>query len=303
MLIDYTEAQLQALMDAIYQRYSYDFRDYSAPSQRRRLNHALGRLHCATLDELQRKVLKDAVAFGQLLQMLTVPVTEMFRDPAFFLALREQVVPVLKTYPSPKIWVAGCCTGEEALSLAIILHEEGMLERSLIYATDINPVVLDKARLGVYPLLNMHDYGANYTAAGGLGSLDEYYTVEHATARFDSRLLDRINFADHSLATDSVFAETQLICCRNVLIYFNKALQDRALGLFHESLCHRGFLGLGSKESTNFSAFATQFEQQPGPEKLYRKRAQFGAQRQETRHKPRQDAQRDEAIPGTSHDE
>lgn len=290
MLIDYTEAQLQALMDAIYQRYSYDFRDYSAASQRRRLNHALERLHCASLDELQRKVLKDAGVFGQLLQMLTVPVTQMFRDPAFFLALREQVVPVLKTYPSPKIWVAGCCTGEEALSLAIILHEEGLLERSLIYATDINPVVLDKARLGVYPLPNMHDYGANYTAAGGLGSLDEYYTVEHATARFDSRLLDRINFADHSLATDSVFAETQLICCRNVLIYFNKALQDRALGLFHESLCHRGFLGLGSKESTNFSAFAGEFEQQPGAEKLYRKRPQFGAQRQETRHKPRQDA-------------
>ena len=303
MLIDYTEAQLHALLDAIYQRYSYDFRDYSTPSQRRRLNHALGRLHCSSIEELQAKVLHDAGAFGQLLQMLTVPVTEMFRDPAFFLALREQVVPVLKTYPSPKIWVAGCCTGEEALSLAIILHEEGLLERSLIHATDINPVVLDKARLGVYPLMHMHDYGANYLAAGGLGNLEEYYTVEHATARFDSRLLDRINFADHSLATDSVFAETQLICCRNVLIYFNKTLQDRALGLFHESLCHRGFLGLGSKESTNFSAFATEFEQQPGAEKLYRKRAQFGAQRQVTRHQPRQHGQRDAAIPGNRHDE
>ena len=289
MSIDYTDAQLQALMDAIYQRYSYDFRDYSSPSQRRRLNHALGRLHCASLDELRLRVLKDAGAFGQLLQMLTVPVTQMFRDPEFFLALREQVVPVLKTYPSPKIWVAGCCTGEEALSLAIILHEEGMLERSLIYATDINPLVLDKARLGVYPLLNMEQYGANYTAAGGLGSLEEYYTVEHATARFDARLLDRINFADHSLATDSVFAETQLVCCRNVLIYFNKTLQDRALGLFHDSLCHRGFLGLGSKESTNFSAFASEFEQQPGPEKLYRKRSALSAQRSETRPKPRQD--------------
>ena len=291
MAIDYTDAQLQSLMDAIYQRYSYDFRDYSAPSQRRRLNHALDRLHCASLDELRQRVLKDAGAFGQLLQMLTVPVTQMFRDPEFFLALREQVVPVLKTYPSPKIWVAGCCTGEEALSLAIILHEEGMLERSLIYATDINPLVLDKARLGVYPLPHMEQYGANYTAAGGLGSLEEYYTVEHATARFDARLLDRINFADHSLATDSVFAETQLVCCRNVLIYFNKTLQDRALGLFHESLCHRGFLGLGSKESTNFSAFASEFEQQPGPEKLYRKRSALGAQRSETRPKPRQSEQ------------
>lgn len=292
MALDYTDAQLQALMDAIYQRYSYDFRDYSAPSQRRRLNHALDRLHCASVDELRQRVLKDAGAFGQLLQMLTVPVTQMFRDPEFFLALREQVVPVLKTYPSPKIWVAGCCTGEEALSLAIILHEEGMLERSLIYATDINPLVLDKARLGVYPLLNMEQYGANYAAAGGLGSLEEYYTVEHATVRFDARLLDRINFADHSLATDSVFAETQLVCCRNVLIYFNKTLQDRALGLFHESLCHRGFLGLGSKESTNFSAFAGEFEQQPGPEKLYRKRSALSAQRSETRPKPRQSDQK-----------
>ena len=271
MLVDYTEAQLQALMDAIYQRYSYDFRDYSAASQRRRLNHALERLHCGTLEELQRKVLKDAGVFGQLLQMLTVPVTEMFRDPAFFLALREQVVPVLKTYPSPKIWVAGCCTGEEALSLAIILHEEGLLERSLIYATDINPVVLDKARLGVYPLINMHDYGANYTAAGGLGSLDEYYTVEHATARFDSRLLDRINFADHSLATDSVFSETNLVCCRNVLIYFNRKLQERALGLFHESLCYRGFLGLGSKETIDFSAHASSFDPLVKAERIYRK--------------------------------
>lgn len=300
MSIDYTDAELQALMHAIYQRYSYDFRDYSAPSQRRRLNHALDRLHCASLFELQQRVLKDAGAFGQLLQMLTVPVTQMFRDPEFFRALREQVVPVLKTYPSPKIWVAGCCTGEEALSLAIILHEEGVLERSLIHATDINPLVLDKARLGVYPLLNMEQYGANYTDAGGLGSLDEYYTVEHATVRFDARLLDRINFADHSLATDSVFAETQLVCCRNVLIYFNKALQDRALGLFHESLCHRGFLGLGSKESTNFSSWAGDFEQQPGPEKLYRKKSAFTTQRTETRPKPRQ---RDQVIPGTTHDE
>ena len=300
MGIDYTDAELQALMHAIYQRYSYDFRDYSAPSQRRRLNHALERLHCSSLLELQQRVLKDAGAFGQLLQMLTVPVTQMFRDPEFFLALREQVVPVLKTYPSPKIWVAGCCTGEEALSLAIILHEEGMLERSLIYATDINPLVLDKARLGVYPLLNMEQYGANYASAGGLGRLDEYYTVEHATVRFDARLLDRINFADHSLATDSVFAETQLVCCRNVLIYFNKALQDRALGLFHESLCHRGFLGLGSKESTNFSSWAGDFEQQPGPEKLYRKKSAFTTQRTETRPKPRQ---RDQVIPGTTHDE
>ncbi len=269
----YTDTQLQALMEAIYQRYSYDFRDYTLPSQRRRLNHAIERFHCASLATLQQMVLDDPAAFGELLQILTVPVTQMFRDPAFFLALREHVVPVLKTYPSPTIWVAGCCTGEEAVSLAIVLHEEGLLERSRIYATDINPQALATAAAGVYPLHRLEEYAANYRAAGGLERLDAYYTVEHATARFDARLLARINFADHSLATDSVFVETQLICCRNVLIYFNKTLQERALALFHESLCHRGFLGLASKESVQFTRLANDFEPLAGPEKLYRKRA------------------------------
>ncbi|APA68422.1 MULTISPECIES: CheR family methyltransferase [unclassified Janthinobacterium] len=269
----HTDAQLQALMEAIYQRYSYDFRDYTLPSQRRRLNHALDRFQCADLPAMQQLVIEDPAAFGRLLQILTVPVTQMFRDPAFFLALREDVVPVLKTYPSPTIWVAGCCTGEEALSLAIVLHEEGLLERSRIYATDINPQALATAVRGTYPLHRMEEYGNNYREAGGLGQLAEYYTVEHATARFPRQLLDKINFADHSLATDSVFVETQLVLCRNVLIYFNKQLQDRALGLFHESLCHRGFLGLGSKESPHFTRFSTEFEPLPGVEKLYRKRA------------------------------
>ncbi|PHV17857.1 chemotaxis protein CheR [Janthinobacterium sp. BJB303] len=288
-----TDAQLQALMEAIYQRYSYDFRDYALASQRRRLHHALDRFQCADLPALQQLVLDSPAAFGELLQILTVPVTQMFRDPAFFRALREQVVPVLKTYPSPTIWVAGCCTGEEALSLAIVLHEEGLLERSRIYATDINPQALAAAARGVYPLHRMADYGANYAAAGGLDRLDAYYTVEHATARFDARLLDKINFADHSLATDSVFVETQLICCRNVLIYFNKTLQERALGLFHDSLCHRGYLGLGSKESAHFTRFAADFEPLPGPEKLYRKRApSLAASHYAGRH-----------MPGMKHDE
>ena len=273
MLTRSTDAQVRALMEAIYQHYSYDFRDYSPSSQRRRLHHALDRFHCADVAALQQLILGDPAAFVQLLQILTVPVTQMFRDPAFFLALREHVVPVLKTYPSPTIWVAGCCTGEEALSLAIVLHEEGLLERSRIYATDINPQALATAAGGVYPLHRLQEYADNYLAAGGLGQLAEYYSVEHATVRFQQRLLDKINFSDHSLATDSVFVETQLICCRNVLIYFNKTLQERALGLFHESLCHRGFLGLGSKESVQFTRFATDFEALPGLEKLYRKRA------------------------------
>lgn len=287
MSMRYTEAQLQALMEALYQRYSYDFRDYAAPSQRRRVNHALDRFQCDGVPALQQRVLDDPAAFGQLLQILTVPVTQMFRDPAFFRALREQVVPVLKTYPSPRIWVAGCCTGEEALSLAIVLHEEGLLARSLIHATDINPQALATAARGAYPLHRMDDGQHNYLAAGGRGHLADYYTAEHAVARFDPALLEKITIADHSLATDSVFAETQLICCRNVLIYFNKALQDRALGLFHESLCHRGFLGLGSKESPNFTRFSADFEPLPGleGEKLYRKRA-HAAQRGNARNAP-----------------
>ncbi|KAB8038188.1 CheR family methyltransferase [Janthinobacterium aquaticum] len=272
----YTDAQLAELMEAIYQRYSYDFRDYAPSSQRRRLSHALERFHCADVAALQQRVLDDPDLFEQLLQILTVPVTQMFRDPSFFLALRQQVLPVLKTYPSPRIWVAGCCTGEEALSLAILLKEEDMLARCTIDATDINPQALQKAARGVYGLHRMDAYGANYRAAGGQAQLSDYYTVEHETVRFDADLLERINFADHSLATDSVFAETQLVCCRNVLIYFNKELQDRALGLFHDSLSHRGFLGLGGKESLNFSSYAERYEPIAGQEKLYRKRAMLG---------------------------
>lgn len=271
-----THEELAALMEAIYQRYSYDFRDYALSSQRRRLNHALERFHCTDVAALQQRVLDDPELFEQLLQILTVPVTQMFRDPSFFLALRQQVLPVLKTYPSPRIWVAGCCTGEEALSLAILLKEEGMLSRCTIDATDINPQALQKAARGVYGLHRMDAYGNNYLAAGGLAQLSDYYTVEHETVRFDQDLLAQINFADHSLATDSVFAETQLVCCRNVLIYFNKELQERALGLFHESLSHRGFLGLGGKESLNFSSLAERYEAIAGQEKLYRKRAMLG---------------------------
>ncbi len=263
--------QMQALMEAIYEQYSYDFRDYSVASQWRRVRRAVESFHLDGIPALQELVQRDSAAFLQLLQMLTIPVTQMFRDPAFFAALREHVVPVLKTYPSPKIWVAGCSSGEEALSLAILLKEEGLLERSTIYATDINPQVLDKARTGVFALEKMALYASNYRQAGGLAALSDYYRVVHETVQFDAALSSNIIFADHSLATDSVFTETQLVCCRNVLIYFQRSLQDRALGLFRESLCHRGFLGLGSKESSNFSAHAASFEAL-GNEKLYRKR-------------------------------
>ncbi|HQS32285.1 MAG: chemotaxis protein CheR [Polaromonas sp. 39-63-203] len=268
---DDIDAQMRRLMEAIYRKYSYDFRDYTGASQKRRVAHALAQLNCPTIPALQAGVERDPTLFQQLLQYLTIPVSEMFRDPAFFLTLREQVLPVLQTYPSLKIWVAGCSTGEEAYSLAILLKEEGLLERSLIYATDINATSLDKARRGIFPLASVRTHTTNYQQAGGRRAFSDYYIAAYDGAIFDKTLAQNITFADHSLATDSVFSETQLVLCRNVLIYFNRTLQDRALGLFHESLSHRGFLGLGSKESIDFSAYANRFEPLVKAQRLFRK--------------------------------
>ncbi len=266
-----SESDLRELMEAIYLKYSYDFRDYSGASQKRRILQALAHFGCPTVPALQAAVLKDATLFTQLLQYLTIPVSEMFRDPAFFLALRQQVVPVLQTYASLKIWIAGCSTGEEVYSLAILLREEGLLERSLIYATDINPQSLDKARQGIFPLTSIQNHTINYQKAGGKRAFSDYYIAAYEAAVFDQSLRENVTFADHSLATDSVFSETQLVLCRNVLIYFNRPLQDRALGLFHDSLSHRGFLGLGSKESIEFSGYTRHFEVLNKPMRLFRK--------------------------------
>ncbi len=266
------EIELELLIEAIYQRYSYDFRDYARATLMRRVQQALAPLGCTGVSELQGRVLQSAQVFMALLQYLTVPVSEMFRDPAYFRALREHVLPMLRTYPSLKIWVAGCSTGEEVYSLAILLHEEGLLARSLLYATDINPRSLNKARRGVYPLNSMRQWTENYQQSGGLGSFSDYYTAAYGAALIDKALRERVTYADHSLATDSVFAETQLISCRNVLIYFNRPLQDRAIALFHESLGHRGFLGLGSRESLDFSPHGQHFETVARPERVFRKR-------------------------------
>jgi len=266
-----TDIELRMLVEAIYLKYSYDFRDYTGASQKRRVLHAMAEMGCATISQLQSKVLHEEAAFTQLLQFMTIPVTEMFRDPTYYAALREHVMPVLSTYPSLKIWVAGCSTGEEVLSMAILLKEEGLLERSIIYATDINPQALEKAKKGVYPLENMRAYTANYQAAGGKRAFSDYYTAAYNAALFDRTLTENVTFADHSLATDSVFAETQFISCRNVMIYFKKSLQERVFGLFHESLCHRGFLGLGSKESIDFSAYGPRFEPVVKRDRLFRK--------------------------------
>lgn len=247
-----TDIEIRLLIEAIYLKYSYDFRNYSGASIKRRILHALRQFDCLTVSALQERVLHDPGMFMQLLQYLTIPVSEMFRDPDHFLAVRNEVVPLLRTWPSIKVWIAGCSTGEEVYSMAILLREEGLLERTIIYATDINPHSLDRAKQGIYSMQSMREYEENYRLAGGRRDFAEYYTAAYGNAIMDSSLRDNVTFADHSLATDSVFSETQLVSCRNVLIYFNKDLQDRALGLFHESLCHRGFLVLGSKESVDF---------------------------------------------------
>lgn len=265
------DLELQLFIEAIYLKYDYDFRDYAVASLKRRVTAAMTRFGVSTLTQLQDRVIHDPRTFAPLLDFLTVQVSEMFRDPAYFLALRKQVIPFLRTYPSLKIWVAGCSTGEEAYSLAILLREEGLLERTLIYATDINEAALEKAQAGVYEVDRLSGFTENHRASGGKTSLSDYYTAAYGRALLDPSLRSRIVFSDHSLATDAVFAEVQFVSCRNVLIYFNRTLQDRALGLFHEALCHKGFLGLGSKESVRFSAHAKSFQEFVGPDRIYRR--------------------------------
>ncbi len=270
------DIERRLLFDAIYLKYHYDFRGYAEASVRRRVRTAMIRLDCATVSQLQDRVLHDPGAFADVLDVLTVPVSEMFRDPGYFRAVRERVVPVLRTYPSLKVWVAGCSTGEEAYSLAILLREEGLLERTIVYATDINPRTLQQAEAGVYDIDRLAGFSENYRRSGGRASLSDYYTARYGRAVLDRSLKRHIVFSDHSLATDSVFAEVQLVSCRNVLIYFKRELQDRAIGLFHEALCRRGFLGIGSKESLLWSAYAKAFDDVAGEDRIFQKRDEDG---------------------------
>ena len=266
------EIERRLLIEAIFLRYHYDFRQYATASLKRRVRAAMQRLGCDTISRLQDRVLHDDGAFADVLDLLTVPVSDMFRDPDYFRVLREMTVPVLRTYPSLKIWVAGCSTGEEAYSLAILLREEALLERAIIYATDINPRSLQQAADGVYDVERLAGFTENHRRSGARTSLSDYYTAAYGRAVLDASLKRHIVFSDHSLATDSVFAEVQLVSCRNVLIYFQRELQDRAVGLFREALCHRGFLGIGSKETLRGSAHAAAFEEVARAERLYRKR-------------------------------
>jgi chemotaxis protein methyltransferase CheR len=269
--LEISESEIDQLLEMVYQRYHYDFRQYATASLKRRLQQALTHFQCSTLAQLQERLLKDESAFPRLLEYLTVQVSDLFRDPEFFLAVRQQVIPLLATYPSLKLWVAGCSTGEEAYSYAILLAEEGLLERSRIYATDINDESLRKAQKGVYSLDRMKQFTMNHRMAGGHGSLSDHYHAVQDSAVMSPVLKQHITFADHSLATDSIFSEVQLVSCRNVLIYFDRTLQDRALGLFNDALCRRGFLCLGTKESVRFSAYAHRFQELSGEQRVYRR--------------------------------
>lgn len=266
------DIEIRLLLEALYLRYHYDFRNYAQASLKRRLRQAREQLGFSTFSAMQESLLYDPAMLAKLLGYLTVQVSEMFRDPSYFRALREKVAPHLRTYPSLKVWIAGCSSGEELYSLVILFREEGLEQRTLFYATDINQEALAKAAAGIYGLERMQLFTENHRKSGGRSSLSEYYSAAYGAATFDKSLRQRVVFSDHSLATDAVFAETQLISCRNVLIYFDREFQDRALALFKESLPRNGFLGLGSKESLRFSAHADAFADFVQEEKIFQRR-------------------------------
>jgi len=266
------DLEIRLLLEAIHQKYHYDFRGYSQASVKRRILHAKEKFACASISLLQDKVLHQPEIMPELLGLMTVQVSELFRDPAYFKTIRETIIPHLHTYPSLKVWIAGCSSGEELYSFAIMFREEGLEEKTLFYATDINQNALEKARTGVYSLDRIQLFTENHRKSGGRSSLSEYYTAAYGAARFDQTLRERVVFSDHSLVTDEVFAEVHMISCRNVLIYFDRELQNRALGLFNEALIRKGYLGLGARESLRFSNQADAFTEFSREEKLYQKR-------------------------------
>lgn len=264
--------ETEALLNAIYQRYGYDFRDYNKAHVKRRILHRVAHTGLKSISQLMHKVLHEDHFFDLILRDLSINVTEMYRDPSFYAVMRKEVIPILKTYPYLKVWHAGCATGEEVYSFAILLQEEGLYERTQLYATDFNPLVLDTAKKGIYPINRIKDYTTNYQMSGGINSFSDYYVARYDSVILDQSLKKNIVFAEHNLVTDSVFAETNLIICRNVLIYFNKELQNRVVKLFTDSLVKGGYLGLGSKENLMFTEVFDQYQVVDGKEKLYKKK-------------------------------
>jgi chemotaxis protein methyltransferase CheR len=265
------QVEIDLLLEGVFRRYGFDFREYAPASLKRRLWRRIHAEGLRSISGLQERVLHDPACMERLLLDLSINVTSMFRDPSFYVALRQKVVPLLRTYPFTRVWVAGCSTGEEVYSLAILLQEEGVYGKARIYATDINEAVLDRARAGVFPLDKMQGYTENYIRGGGTRAFSEYYVAAYDGARFSRALTENVVFAQHNLVSDRSFNEFNLIMCRNVMIYFDRSLQDRVHRLFHESLANLGVLALGHKESVAFSPFADRYEELDPQERIYRK--------------------------------
>ena len=269
--LDLEALEVELLLEGIHRRYGFDFREYAPASLRRRLQRRMDGEGVTTVSALQERLLHDPAVMERLLLDLSINITAMFRDPGFFASFREKVVPLLRTYPFTRIWVAGCSSGEEVYSLAIVLAEEGLSERVRIYATDINEAVVERARLGVFPLDKMKEYTQNYIRSGGTHAFSEYYVARYDGAQFSRALVENVVFAQHNLASDAVFNEFNVITCRNVMIYFDKPLQDHVHRLFHDSLAMFGILALGQKETIKFSPHETSYDGLDEAEKLYRK--------------------------------
>ncbi len=265
------DLEVELLLEGLFRRYGYDFRGYARSSLRRRIRNAVAAEDVGTVSGLQERMLHDPACLQRLLLALSVHVSAMFRDPRFFLAFRRRAVPMLRTYPFIRIWQAGCSTGEEVYSLAILLQEEGLYDRCRIYATDMNDTVLQTARAGIYPIDLMQRYTANYHAAGGSGELSAHYTAAYDHVLFRPSLREHVVFSQHNLASDGPFNEFNVILCRNVMIYFGRALQNRVHDLFARSLSTFGLLGLGSHESIRFAPTEHQYEPVEPGEKLFRR--------------------------------
>lgn len=270
--IENERLEIKLLLEAVFLKYGYDFRDYTGTHTKRRLDHRKAVSGFTSFGEMQHELIYDESFFTQVLLDLSINVTEMFRDPWFYSTVRSLVLPHLMTYPFIKIWHAGCSAGQEVYSMGILLHEEGLKKKCQIYATDFNELIINKAKKGIYPLNVIREYTANYIKAGGKNSFSDYYTADDDNVILAKFLRDQVLFSAHNLATDGVFGEMQLIFCRNVLIYFNKELQERVLQILYDSLCPGGFLCIGSKESLEFTEFGKLFEIVASKEKIYRKK-------------------------------
>jgi chemotaxis protein methyltransferase CheR len=268
---DLERIEVDLLLEGVYRHYGFDFRSYAYSSLKRRLWKRITAEGLSSVSELQDRVLHDPAMMEKLLLDLSINVSAMYRDPTFYRAFREKVVPVLRTYPYVRLWHAGCSTGEEVYSMAILLEEEGLYDRARIYATDINEVVLQTAKNGIYPVEKMQEYTQNYLRAGGTRAFSDYYVAKYDAAIFNSALTRNVVFSQHNLVTDRSFAEFNVILCRNVMIYFDRKLQDRVHSLFYDSLVQFGYLGLGSKESLKFSKYEQCYEEIDARDKIYRR--------------------------------